>query len=126
MAVVAACIPTIRPLVSTLLRSPPSVRPVKHNDPVGGSSVTSKWSTKLTWRTSKSQSSNGSFSRLEEQLDDRSKPMGHDVSVHGGAIDGRDGSASTEKTDIPERGIQVKTEIFLISSERLEYEYRLF
>ena len=43
--------------------------------------------------------------------------VGHEVIVHGG---------EGVKECVPEEGIRVKTEVVLVSSERLDYEDRLF
>lgn len=58
------------------------------------------------------------FSQLEDGGADDTKPLGHDVSVHGGG-------EAEEGVELPERGIQVKTEVE-VSSEGLEYRDRLF
>lgn len=63
-------------------------------------------------------SHNEEFSQLDEWVNPN-RPMGHDVSVHGGG-------GGEEMRDLPQAGIQVKTEVVLVSSERLDYKDRLF
>ena len=58
------------------------------------------------------------FSVLEDGGTDDMKPLGHDVSVHGGG-EGEEG------LELPPRGIQVKTEV-KVSTDKLEYRDRLY
>lgn len=55
---------------------------------------------------------------MEEGGADDTKPLGHDVSVHGGG-------EREEGVELPARGIQVKTEV-RVSTDKLEYRDRLF
>lgn len=79
------------------------------------SSRSAKW---IKGRGSKGNKNGEEFSRLDE-WEDRNRPMGHDVTVRGGG-------GEVEMGEVPREGIQVKTEVVLVSSERLEYEDRLF
>lgn len=83
--------------------------------PGSHSSASGKW---IKGRGSKGNKNGEEFSRLDEWVD-QSRPMGHDVSVRGGG-------GEVEMGEVPREGIQVKTEVVLVSSERLEYEDRLF
>ncbi|KAL9007297.1 MAG: hypothetical protein Q9173_007382 [Seirophora scorigena] len=78
------------------------------------SSGSGKW---IKARGSKGNKNGEEFSRLDER-EDQNRPMAHDVSVRGGG--------EVEMGGVPREGIQVKTEVMLVSSERLEYEDRLF
>lgn len=111
MAVVCACIPSLRPLYSLSvhglhrLNSPSKTRL---------SSTTGR----RTWPASMNRTGNGMFSQLDEQPDDV-KPLGHDVSVHG------DVEGGPQSFELPIHGIHVKTEI-KVSTDKLEYQDRLF
>ena len=65
---------------------------------------------------------NSNFSQLEEMDDLR--PLGHDVAVRGGRADVAQDEEETVET--PEKGIRVKTEVTLVTSDRLDYNDRLF
>ncbi|KAL8813895.1 MAG: hypothetical protein Q9223_006844, partial [Gallowayella weberi] len=109
MAVICACIPSIRPLFSVAARSLPNI-----NSSRARSKLSTNTSKRRTWpNSSRGNASDGIFSQLEEGSDD-TKPLGHKISVRGGHDDGGEGM------DIPLRGIQVKTEV-VISTEKLEY-----
>ncbi|KAL8645707.1 MAG: hypothetical protein Q9226_007179 [Calogaya cf. arnoldii] len=115
MAVICACIPSLRPLFSFASRSLRNSSMPSFSTPriVGGKFTNSSNSKRRTWPGSKT--SDGMFSVLDES---DTKPLGHDVSVHGGG-DGEEG------VEMPERGIQVKTEVKVVT-EGLEYRDRLF
>ncbi|KAL8677575.1 MAG: hypothetical protein Q9186_006009 [Xanthomendoza sp. 1 TL-2023] len=115
MAVICACIPSIRPLFSVAARSLRNV-----NSSMSRNKLSTNNSKRRTWPNSSrgGNASDGMFSQLEEGSDD-TKPLGHNISVRGGHEDGAEGM------DIPLRGIQVKTEV-VISTEKLEYLDRLF
>lgn len=51
-------------------------------------------------------------------MEDQNKRIGNDVSVHFGE--------GVEMGEVPREGIQVKTEMVIVSSEPLDYEDRLF
>ena len=120
MAVICACIPSLRPLASVagsgfanapLLRSTPR-------------STGSASSSRRIWQRGKNISpSDGAFSQLDEPDDLR--PLGHDVSVRGGPVEQSD-ETDTEALEMPEQGINVRTEVILSRSERLYYNDRLF
>lgn len=118
MAVVCACIPSLRPLLDVL--------------GCGSSSkavTTSLNSTRiispsnLVWSGGGKQS-NGNFSQLGE-LDDLT-PLGHEVSVHGGGGGSSPGQYKESVSELPRKGIKVETEITLSTSDRIYYNDRLF
>jgi len=76
-------------------------------------------SSKRLWRSSKGKSSDGTFSHLDEVEDLR--PLGHGISVRGGQ-----GRQEGEAVELPERGIKVRTEITWETSDRLDYNDRLY
>lgn len=63
--------------------------------------------------------SDGKFSQISEQQEDTT-PFGHGVVVHGG-----DAEAGREGIELPEHGINVKTEV-TVTTVGLEYRDRLY
>ena len=117
MAVVCACIPSLRPLFSVIgqrFSHAPLIRGRDSNS-TGGAS----WSRRL--RESAGRQTDSNFSKLDE-LDDL-RPLGHDVSVRGGRADAGEEEAAME---LPQEGIKVKTEVSLVTSDRIDYNDRLF
>ena len=130
MAVICACIPSLRPLVNVAgqrFADAPLIRKSPHSS---GSSH----SRRIIWESAKSNSrpsaaSAGHFSQLEEADDLR--PLGHDVSVSGGRVDEvgfRSEGGGGDGMEMPLQGINVRTEVILStsSSERVYYNDRLF
>lgn len=78
-----------------------------------------------TWRTSENIEPRGAFIQLDESTNEIESAWGHSVSVHGGHTGGKNGD-SVEEVEIPIEGITVKTEITLMTSDRLKYNDRLF
>ena len=117
MAVVCACIPSLRPLLTILAQS-------VFNHPLIKSTLQSASSTssKRIWRSSKNKTSDGTFSQLEDREDLR--PLGYDASVHGGRLTSN--QQAEEAIEIPSNGIQVQTEVTLTTSDRLYYNDRLY
>ncbi|KAL8788963.1 MAG: hypothetical protein Q9213_001372 [Squamulea squamosa] len=122
MAVICACIPSLRPLFSLATRSlrSSSLRTVSQPWIAAKLTGSSKPVTgRRTWPGSgRGKTSDGMFSEIEEGVVHGMNPLGHDVSVHGGRED-------EEGTELPPRGIQVRTEV-RISTDRLEYRDQLF
>lgn len=119
LSIVSACIPSLRPLVTYVIRG-------THRGPTTDSVQTS--STVLnttTWRTSESTEPHGAFIQLDESTNEIESAWGHSVFVHGGHSGGKNGD-SIEEVEIPKEGITVKTEITLMTSDRLNYNDRLF
>ena len=77
------------------------------------------------WRTSKNDDPDGNFIRLEESLSNSQRAWGHNVSVHGGRTSGEN-NESVDEVEVPPEGIKVKTEIILMSTDRLDYNDRLY
>lgn len=114
MAVVCACIPSLRPLVTIVTQG-------VFNHPLVRSTLASYngTSSKRLWRSSKLKSSDGAFSHLDEVEDLR--PLGHGISVRGGGLQQEGGAV-----ELPMHGIKVRTEITWETSNRLDYNDRLY
>lgn len=117
MAVICACIPSLRPLVSVAGQRFADTPLITQKTNSTGAS-----SSRRTWASAKSRPSNGTFSQLDEPDDLR--PLGHDVSVRGGRVD--ETQADVEAIELPQQGINVRTEVILSTSDRLYYNDRLF
>lgn len=120
MAVVCACIPSLRPLFTIASQgvfNHPLVRSRLRSNKGSG------LSSKLTWgSSSRGKASDGNFSHLDEPEDLR--PLGYDAAVRGGSVNGPQGME--EGVELPQHGINVRTEIEVESSERLDYNDRLY
>lgn len=115
MAVVCACIPSLRPLATIIAQGAfrhPLVKSTMK-------STTSGTSSKRIWGGSRSRLSDGTFSHLDEADDMR--PFGHGVSVYGG-----NNQLDAENLELPQYGINIKTEIEVSTSDRLDYNDRLY
>ena len=123
MAVVCACIPSLKPLVTALNRGVfqhPLLRNTLRSTTKSGSSSGRKWF------GSKGTNSDGRFSSLDENNDDLA-PLGHGVSVHGGMdAKGQSEESGDVEMRVPRRGIGVKTDVVVSTSERLAYNDRLY
>ena len=121
MAVICACIPSLRPLVSVAGKG-------FANAPLVGKSLRSTLnsaggtSSRRRWESSKNRPSDGNFSQLDETDDLR--PLGHDVSVRGGRVN--ESQPEIQGIEMPQAGIKVRTEVTLSTSDRLHYNDRLF
>ena len=141
MGVVSACLPSLRPLFSALWRGThrgPS--PSNKNSPF---SSTSTGNGPAPFHLRDRLGGNGGgggvmsgrrWSSSEEPINHTEADDGwvHNVDVSGGGSESRkdNGKGGVEEgwpeMDLPERGIRVKTEITLLSTERVEYRDRLF
>ncbi|KAL9024314.1 MAG: hypothetical protein Q9196_006606, partial [Gyalolechia fulgens] len=97
MAVVCACIPSLRPLCIWTIQG-------FHRLSSASKCKLPSTAGRVTWQSSRNKISNGMFSQLNEQPDDV-KPLGHDVYVHA------DVRADLESIELAPHGIYVKTEI---------------
>ncbi len=118
MGVVSACLPSLRPLLKRLVSN-------TYHGPTFKGTSGSGTSSRYMW------SKDGdlrSFTRLEETGVESNTPWGHNVHVHGGKKQrgNPDDQISLEEMQTPSRRIKVKTEVTLISTERLEYRDQLF
>ncbi|KAG6986724.1 hypothetical protein G7Y79_00073g098230 [Physcia stellaris] len=110
MAVVCACIPSLRPL-ATIVTQGVFQHPLLKSTL---KTTTSGSSSKRIWAASRSKLSEGTFSHLEEADDMR--PFGHGVSVYGGS-----NQPDGENVELPRHGINIKTEIEVISYTHPDY-----
>ena len=112
MAVVCACIPSLRPLSKILARGvfKHSLHSISHT------------SSQSRWGSSKVKTSNGTFSQLEQAEDLR--PLGHNTTIRSGRnISGGEDDGTAE---MPKSGINVRTDITWTNSDRLVYDDRLY
>ena len=127
IAVICACIPSLRPLV-TIIRNGVFQHPLIQKS--FKSTITSVMSSKPKWGgDSTSSEVDGRFSRLEEM--DEMRPLGHGVVVGTGTratstIGKDEGADMPADLAVPSRGIKVKTDVVVETSERLTYNDRLY
>ncbi|KAL9599289.1 MAG: hypothetical protein Q9219_003916 [cf. Caloplaca sp. 3 TL-2023] len=114
VAVICACLPSLRPLC-------PIVSRALGIDPICKLSISNPNSDSNKWLKVQAPNDNDDFNRLD-YLDDLGRIYGHNVAVHGG----REGKVVLDMEGVPKRGIKVETEVVLVSSERLDYRDRLF
>lgn len=113
VAVMCACLPSLRPLFSIASGAVSSLPSLPKKLSISNSSGSGRW---IRGKISKG-SNNEEFSRLDEWGEHQNNAaIGHDVSVRAGV----------EMGEVPQEGIQVKTEVVLVSTERLDYKDRLF
>ena len=123
MGVVSACLPSLRPLVALLYSGSHRGPPVKSAQASGSST-----SSRMRWR-SNNGNDEGTFTRLEESANETNLPWGHTVSVHGGSSYQKRSpteNISMDDMNVPADSIQVKTEVIVVSSNRLDYHDRLY
>lgn len=77
---------------------------------------------KRTWGSAVRQSQSN-FSQLDGD-DHDPRPFGRDVLVHGGRVNA--GQSEEEALELPQKGISVRTDITLVTTDRLDYNDRLF
>ena len=139
MGVVAACLPSLRPLFSTLWRGTHRGPLLDNKSSTFSSTATSGGQAPFHLRDRLGGSSAGGIG--VRQWSSSEVPINgaqeddvwiHNVDVSGGEGGARKGrgkggvEGGWERMELPERGIRVKTEITLLSTERLEYRDRLF
>ncbi|KAI4232913.1 MAG: hypothetical protein LQ352_008293 [Teloschistes flavicans] len=114
MGVVCACIPSLRPLFRLAAQGFPKVSHSLSKD-----KLLPNLKKRRTWPGSIIKVSDGKFSQISEQQEDTT-PFGHGVEVHGGDVE-----AGREEIELPEHGINVKTEV-TVTTFGLEYQDRLY
>ncbi len=114
MAVICACIPSLRPLARVasqrFAHAPLMKNPLR---------FTNGYPSRRIWESQNGEISDGTFSQLKEPDDQR--PLGHETSVQGGGVQGEG-----EGLEMSGRGIRVRTEVILTESDGLFYNERLF
>ncbi|KAL8787406.1 MAG: hypothetical protein Q9195_007781 [Heterodermia aff. obscurata] len=118
MAVVCACIPSLRPLATIITQgvfNHPLMKSAVQSTPSGTSS-------RRIWGSSTGKASDSAFSHLDESDDMR--PLGHGVSVSAGGLRGE--QSEGENVELPHNGISIKTDIVVSTTDRLDYNDRLY
>lgn len=123
MAVICACLPSLRPLFSL---TPPIPIKISKRLSLFNTNTNTNTSTSGRWiNSTRVEEVEEEDSRAPlDDFEERNKPLGHDVEVRGG-------EGVKREMEMGERGwtgegIRVKTEVVLVSSERLDYRDRLF
>ena len=146
MGVVSACLPSLRPLFSALWRGTyrgPSLD--SKSSPFSSTSTNNSGPAPFHLRDRLGSSVGGGgggggvlggrrWSSSEEPINTTEADDGwiHNVDVSGGGYGARRGKGKGgveggwQEMDPPDRGIRVKTEITLLSTERVEYRDQLF
>ena len=129
MGVVSSCLPSLRPLLKGLVSNTyhgPTCNGLGNINNQDHSNGTC--SLYMRTRNRVGDSACKTFTRIEETGIESGTRWGHNVQVHGGKKqhDNSDDQISLEEMETPSRSIRVKTEVTLISSERLEYNDQLF
>ena len=130
MSVIAACIPSLRPLVAFLWRGSrkgPTIFSKK-----SAQATSSSGSSRMVWPTrNHGQDLVGGFTRLEEGRQPRDQSQdrwGHDVNVRGGkknrAANGEE-DVSMEDLNPTDTGIRVKNEV-TVTSTAWDYKDKVF
>lgn len=128
MGVISACIPSLRPGFSILLRGTTKALGVVS---IGKESAeeSSSGSSRMWNSTNEGDAAEGNFQRLEDSVESNRRQWGHDVAVKGGKPIGGRGTAdeiSLEEMNVPAGGIRVKREVLVTSSDWIEYKDRIF
>ena len=120
VAICCACITTLRPLFHVIFTGKPA-----DTTQYSVSSVSSR----ALWRRSKlAEAGRRSFNRLDDE-DGGGDDWKHKVSVQGGQTAQEGGVEMEDRGDrakVPKKGIQVTTEVVWSSSDRIDYQGRLF
>ncbi|KAL8904400.1 MAG: hypothetical protein Q9207_003296 [Kuettlingeria erythrocarpa] len=128
VAVICACLPSLRPLFSSLLATLSRIPSMPRLNPrlpkrLSFTNTTTDSSTSGgRWIKTKSHGSTHDEEELSrlDVFQHGNKTLGHDVEVRGGDAVDEGGRAWTGE------GIRVKTEVLLVSTQRLDYRDRLF
>ena len=130
MGVISACIPSLRPLVSLIIRGTTKGLGVSKAGTSSAQNSNSSGSSRVMWKTKTIDGERGEpFTRLPEDLGTPSGPQwGRSVSVRGGKRNGRGGEdeISLEEMSVPAGAIQVRDEVRITSSNWLEYKDRVY
>ena len=120
MGVVAACLPSLRPLASVIFRGKPGGPTMVSKS---AQATTSSGSSRTVWPVRpKAEELVGGFTRLEDGQD----RWGHNADVRGGKDPARNGEDDVSLEELhPHRGIRVKNEV-TVTSEEWDYKDRLY
>ncbi len=112
MGVTSACLPSLRPLVSMIIRGTTRGLGATRTGTKLSAQDNSSNSSRTAWRGRSDDDREGPFTRLKAPTENR-KLWGHDVEVRGGKPRGgrgREDEISLEEMNVPARGIRVKDE----------------
>ena len=131
MGVVSACLPSLRPLFSILFHG--RVNTIKGNRASKSSGMEPGCvSTAFPWRNRVQQDDDGHFQRLTDASDagevfkSKQQPA-HECTVHGGKTNSDAGEeVSMEEISLPAGSIAVTQEVVVISSDWIDYNYKVF
>lgn len=127
IGVISACIPSLRPGFSVLVRGTTKALGSSQTGKVG-TGESSSGSSGMWTRSTSETDQQGNFHRLND-LGYSGGQWGHDVAVRGGQQSGGrelEDSIGVDETNVPAGGIRVKKEIVVTSTNWLEYRERLF
>jgi len=128
MGVISACLPSLRPGFSILLRG--STKALGVNKIGKGSAPgASSGSSRVRRSTTREDDREGNFQRLDEPTNSSRRQWGHSFAVRGGQpIRGRgmEDEISLEEMNVPAGEIRVKKEVVVTSSDWLKYRDRVF
>lgn len=111
VAVICACLPSLRPLFATAYTVTSRIpKRVSLSHSLGSG----RW---IKGKLGKDSNNGEEFSRLDE-WEDQNQRIKNNFSVRGGG--------GVEMEEVPNGGIQVKTEMVIVSSDQLDYKDRLF
>ena len=128
MGVISACIPSLRPLVSLLLRGTVRGLGVSKYGSARRVSRSSDTSHSI-WAGLPREDKYNTFTKLQDRVSDQEgRKCGHGVEVSGGRGGDRWAADQTslEAMNIPQGVIQVKDEVVVTSTDWLDYKYKVF
>lgn len=125
MGVISACLPSLRPGLSILLRGSTKGLGVKKKGNGSGPDGSPR-----IWRSrTRDDDREGIFQRLDEPIDWNRRQWGYVSAVRGGQSTGRSENTdeiSLQEMNAPARGIRVQKEVVVTSSDWLEYKDKVF
>ena len=127
MGVIAACIPSLRPLTALIWRGNHRGPTMVLKSSKSAQATTSSGSSRMRWpvRQDDGPEVTGGFNRFDDRFNQGR--WGHDVNVHGGKQRGTTGEdeISLQELNSPSTGIRVKKEV-TITSTNWEYKDLLY
>ena len=127
--VIAACIPSLRPLAAMIWRGTHRGPTMMSKSSKTAQVTSSVASSRMMWPGRGNQDETnppGGFTRLEDQISAVDKDRwGHDTNVQGGTNRKTTGADEISLEEVNDRGIRVKNEITVIS-EAWDYKDRLY
>lgn len=127
MGVISACLPSLRPLVSVIVRG--TVKPLGLSKSDKMKSVSSNSSRSIWASRGEYDERDGPFLRLEEGASNgkQSSRWGHNVTAAGPADRRAAGDEiSLEEINVPLGTIKVKDEVLVTSSDWIDYQDKIY